>query len=74
MRLWTTHGVEDVYLQREAVVNFWTVLGGLAMAALLTQLSPLLHEHQESHWYLLLFFIASILTIANCGCRLHGAA
>ena len=49
LRLWTTHGVEDVYLQREAVVNFWTVLGGLAMAALLTQLSPLLHELQESH-------------------------
>jgi hypothetical protein len=65
LRLWITHGVEDVYFQREAQVNFWTVLGGLAMAALLTQLSPLLKELQQSRWYLLLYFAASILILAN---------
>jgi len=42
LRLWGTHGLDAVYFQREAQVNFWTVLGGLAMEALLTQLSPLL--------------------------------
>jgi hypothetical protein len=65
LRLWTAHGLEDVFYQREAQVNFWTVLGGLAMAALLTQLSPLLHELQQSRWYLLLFLITSILILAN---------
>jgi hypothetical protein len=64
LRLWTSHGAEDVYFQREAQVNFWTVLGGLAMAALLTQLSPLLQELRASRWYLLLYFVASILVLA----------
>ena len=63
--LWKRHGMEDVYFQREAQVNFWTVLGGLAMAALLTQLSPLLRELQASRWYLLLYLVASILILAN---------
>jgi hypothetical protein len=65
LRLWTSHGKEDVYFQREAQVNFWTVLGGLAMAALLTQLSPLLQEIRASRWYLLLYLVASILVLAN---------
>jgi hypothetical protein len=65
LRLWKTHGAEDVNFQREAQVNFWTVLGGLAMAALLTQLSSLLLELQKSRWYLLLYLVASILVLAN---------
>ena len=65
LRLWATHGAEDVHFQREAQVNFWTVLGGLAMAALLTQLSPLLKELQASRWYLLLYLVTSILILAN---------
>ncbi len=65
IHLWATHGAEDVYFQREAQVNFWTVLGGLAMAALLTQLSPLMQELQKSRWYLLLYLVASILVLAN---------
>jgi hypothetical protein len=64
LRLWAAHGAEDVYFQREAQVNFWTVLGGLAMAALLTQLSPLLQEIQRSRWYLLCYLFASILIVA----------
>ncbi len=65
VRLWKDHGIEDVNFQRAAQVNFWTVLGGLAMAALLTQLSPLLQEIQKSRWYLLLYLVASILILAN---------
>lgn len=65
LRLWSSHGAESVYFQREAQVNFWTVLGGLALAALLTQLSPLLHELQNSRWYLLLYFLTSVLIIAS---------
>jgi hypothetical protein len=65
IRLWATHRQESVYFQREAQVNFWTVLGGLAMAALLTQLSPLLQEFRQERWYLALFLVASILVLAN---------
>lgn len=65
LRLWATHREESVYFQREAQVNFWTVLGGLAMAALLTQLSPLLDELREGRWYLALYTVASIFVIAN---------
>jgi hypothetical protein len=64
-RMWKQHGIEDIYFQREAQVNFWTVLGGLAMAALLTQLSPLWQEIHKSRWYLLLFLVSSILILAN---------
>lgn len=42
LRLWGTHGVEDVYYQRDAQVTFWTVLGGIAVAALLTQITNLI--------------------------------
>jgi hypothetical protein len=65
LRLWATHRQESVYFQREAQVNFWTVLGGLAMAALLTQLAPLLNELQAGRWYLLLYLVTSILILAT---------
>jgi hypothetical protein len=65
LQLWKTHGEADVYFQREAQVNFWTVLGGLAMAALLTQLSLLLQEILAGRWYLLLYLVTSILVLAN---------
>jgi hypothetical protein len=65
LRLWATHREESVYFQREAQVNFWTVLGGLAMAALLTQLSPLLEEIQAGRWYLPMYLVTSILVLAT---------
>lgn len=65
LRLWAKHREESVFFQREAQVNLWTVLGGLALAALLTQLSPLLKEIQNSRWYLVLFFLSSVLIIAS---------
>jgi hypothetical protein len=65
LRLWAARGVEDVYFQREMQVNLWTVMGGVAAAALLTQLSALAHEVQTSRWYLVLYFLASIAIIVN---------
>jgi hypothetical protein len=64
-RLWKSHGMEDVYFQREAQVNLWTVMGGIAAAALLTQFFELVHQVQASRWYLVLYFLASIATIVN---------
>lgn len=65
LRLWSTHRQESVFFQREAQVNFWTVLGGLVMAALLTQLSQLLQEIQASRWYLVLYAMSSVLILAS---------
>ena len=64
-QLWRRHREDSVIFQREAQVNFWTVLGGLAMGALLTQLGPLLVELEKSRWHLVLFTITSILVIGT---------
>lgn len=61
--LWSIHGMEDVYFQREAQVNFWGVMGGLQAAALLTQLGTLWAHMQAGRWHLSLYFINSILII-----------
>ncbi len=61
--LWSFHGMEDVYFQREAQVNFWTVMGGLQIAVLLTQVGALWNEVQAGRWYLLLYFLAALLII-----------
>lgn len=63
--LWAQRGIEDVFFQRENMVNFWTVMGGIAAGALLTQLGSLEENILSSRWYLLLFFISSILIIVN---------
>lgn len=65
LSLWKTHRQDSVFFQREVQVNFWTILGGLALGALLTQLSPLLKEIQNSRWYLVLFLVSSVLIVAN---------
>jgi len=62
--LWMRHGIEDVYFQREAQVNFWTVLGGIAVAALLTEIPSLLDEIQLGRWHLMLYALTVLLLIA----------
>jgi uncharacterized membrane protein YphA (DoxX/SURF4 family) len=47
------------------MVNFWTVMGGIAAGALLTQLAPLEQEILAFRWYLALYFVSSFLTIVN---------
>jgi hypothetical protein len=41
------------------------VLGGIAVAALLTQMTDLIKGIQMGRWHLLLYFLASIMLIAN---------
>jgi hypothetical protein len=62
---WKKHGMEDIYFQREAQMSFWTVLGGLAMAALLTQLPALWQEILKSRWHLVMYLIASVFVVAT---------
>ena len=63
--LWATRGVEDVYFQREAQITWWTVLGGIAVAALLTQLESLTTAVKSGQWHYTLYFAASCLIIVN---------
>ena len=62
--LWSLRGMEDVYFQREAQVNFWTVMGGLQLAVLLTQAGALWEQIQMGRWYLSLYLLTSLLIIA----------
>lgn len=62
--LWSLRGMEDISFQRESQVNFWTVMGGLQTAALLTQTGILWEQMQTGRWYLSLFFLNSVLIVA----------
>ncbi len=64
-RLWQARGVEDVSFQRQAQVTWWTVLGGIAIGALLTQVESLFLAIEEGQWYYGLYFLASCLIVIN---------
>ncbi|HET7009184.1 MAG TPA: hypothetical protein VFI11_00290 [Anaerolineales bacterium] len=63
--MWAARGMEDVSFQRGAQITWWSVLGGLAVAALLTQLGDLRQTIASGQWHYLLFFFASCLIIVN---------
>lgn len=62
--LWSLRGMEDVSFQRESQINFWTVMGGLQTAALLTQTGVLWEQMQAGRWYLSLYLLNSVLIVA----------
>jgi peptidoglycan/LPS O-acetylase OafA/YrhL len=64
-KLWAAHGVEDVYFQREAQVTWWTILGGIAVGALLTRLESIPEAFKAGQWYVLLYLLATLLVIIN---------
>jgi hypothetical protein len=63
--LWATRGLDDVYYQRETQVTYWSILGGIAVGALLSQFFPLLQQIQTSRWYLVLYFLTSVFFLIN---------
>jgi len=63
--LWTRRGYDDVAFQRQAQVTWWTLLGGIAVGALLTQFESLLVAVRNGHWYYLLYFLATCFVIIN---------
>lgn len=64
-KLWASHGVEDVYFQREAQVTWWTILGGIAVGAILTRLESIPAALKAGQWYVLLYLLATLLIIIN---------
>lgn len=61
--LWHQHGIEAVYFQREAHINFWTILGGIAIAVLLTEIDNIIINIQAGRWHILLYALSAILLI-----------
>ena len=64
-KLWTVRGTEDVFFQREAQITWWSVLGGIAVAALLTKLDTLPLAFRLGQWHIALYFLATCLVIVN---------
>jgi hypothetical protein len=60
---WKHRGPEDVYYQRESQTTWWTVLGGVAVAALLTRLETAWGLVISGNWHYLLYIIISALII-----------
>jgi len=65
INLWTRRGEDDVAYQRQAQVTWWTLLGGIAVGALLTQFESLLAAMKGGQWYYLLYFLATCFVIIN---------
>ena len=60
---WTHRGIEDVYYQRESCATWWTILGGVAVAALLTRLETVWGLVRSGDWYYLLYVVTTALVI-----------
>lgn len=64
-KLWLARGAEDVFFQREAQITWWSVLGGIAVAALLTELDSVPLGIKAGRWDVALYFLATCLVIVN---------
>jgi len=63
LKYWRQRGAEDVSYQRQAQTTWWSVLGGIAIGILVTQISPVLEVLKTAAWYQGLYFLATILII-----------
>jgi hypothetical protein len=63
--LWARRGAEDVFFQREAQITWWSVLGGIAVAALLTKLESVPRAFRAGEWHVALYFLSTCLVIVN---------
>jgi hypothetical protein len=63
--LWFKRSEDDVAYQRSAQVTWWTLMGGIALGALLTQFDALLSAMQGGNWHLILYFFATCFVIVN---------
>jgi hypothetical protein len=63
MEYWNQRGIEDVYYQRDSCTTWWTILGGVAVAALLTRLETVWVAVLSGDWFYLLYVAATALII-----------
>lgn len=63
--LWNKHGLDDVFFQRDTFVTYLSILGGVAVGALLTQFLPMVEQVKLSRWPLVLYFLASLCLMVS---------
>ncbi len=63
LKYWRSRGIEDTSYQRQAQTTWWSVLGGIAIGILVTQISPVLDALKTAQWYTLLYFLATLLIV-----------
>lgn len=63
LKYWRSRGLEDTSYQRQAQTTWWSVLGGIAIGILVTQISPVLDALKTAQWYTLLYFFATLLIV-----------
>jgi len=63
--VWQKRSEDDVAYQRQAQLTWWTLMGGIALGALLTQFDLLLAEARMGNWYLFFYFFATCFVIIN---------
>jgi membrane-associated HD superfamily phosphohydrolase len=62
---WKKRSEDDVTYQRQAQLTWWTLMGGIALGALLTQFESLLAETRMGNWHFFLYFFATCFVIIN---------
>ena len=63
--VWQKRGEDDVSYQRQAQLTWWTLMGGIALGALLTQFDLLIAETRVGNWHFFLYFFATCFVIVN---------
>ncbi len=63
LKYWQQRGIEDTFFQREAQTTFWSVLGGIAIGILVTQITPVLEKLRTVEWYQALYLVATLLIV-----------
>ncbi len=63
LKYWQQRGIEDTFFQREAQTTFWSVLGGIAIGMLVTQITPVLDRLRTAEWYQALYLVATLLIV-----------
>ena len=63
--VWQKRSEDDVAYQRQAQLTWWTLMGGIALGALLTQFDQLLAETRVGNWHFFFYFFATCFVIIN---------
>jgi hypothetical protein len=62
----SSHGEKGIDYEKAAQITWWSILEGLAVAALAAKIPDILVEvSQNNRWYLLLYVVVSLMVVVN---------
>ncbi len=64
LKYWRERGSEDAWYQRQAQTTWWSVLGGIAIGIIVTQINLVIASLKTPQWYTGLYCVATLLVIA----------